>query len=90
MASTVNIGAFLQSLNLKDEYLQHSIDTGFDDLDLLHGLTEEERQYMFTLVGLSKKPGHLLNFKKALAEYGRANKQSRSASGYGASKLIEV
>jgi hypothetical protein len=58
--------AFLSSLNFAEEYLQRFKDSGFDDIDLIKSLDAEEKQQMFELVGLSKKPGHLLKFKKGL------------------------
>ena len=67
MANSFDIETFLDSVNLKDEYLQHFKDTGYDDIELVKSLTDEEKQEMFTLVGLSTKPGHLLKFRKALA-----------------------
>ncbi len=66
MSNPDSIVVFLDTLKLKDEYLQRFKDTGFDDLNLLKSLSEDERQDMFNLVGLSNKPGHLLKFKKAL------------------------
>ena len=58
--------AFLSSLNFAEEYLQRFKDTGFDDMELIKSLNAEEMQQMFELVGLSKKLGHLLKFKKGL------------------------
>ncbi len=61
------IDMFLESINLKLEYLQRFKDSGYDDLDLIKSLTDQECQEMFTLVGMSAKPGHILKFKKALS-----------------------
>ncbi len=58
--------AFLLSCNFAEEYLQRFKDTGFHDIELNKSLDAEGKQQMFELVGLSKKPGHLLKFKKGL------------------------
>lgn len=60
------IESFLSSLNFVEEYLQRFKDSGFDDLELIKSLDTEEKQQMFEVVGLSRKPGHLLKFKKGL------------------------
>ena len=62
-----NIEIFLESINLKLEYLERFKDLGYDDLDLIKSLSDQEYQEMFTLVGMSSKPGHILKFKKALS-----------------------
>lgn len=69
MADNTTFEAFLSSLNFAEEYLQRFKDTGFDDIELIKSLDAEEKQQMFELVGLSKKPGHLLKFKKGLCSF---------------------
>ena len=66
MADNNTLEAFLSSLNFAEEYLQRLKDTGFDDMELIKSLNAGEMQQTFELVGLSKKPGHLLKFKKGL------------------------
>ena len=60
-----NIDMFLDSINLKLEYFQRFKDSGYDDLDLIKSLTDQEYQEMFVLAGMSTKPGHILKFKKS-------------------------
>ena len=57
--------SFLASLGLQS-YFETFYDKGYDDLTFLKTLTAEEKDEMFDQVGLSKKPGHLLKFKKSL------------------------
>ena len=66
MADNNTLEAFLSLLNFAEEYLQRFKDTGFDDMESIKSLNAEEMQQMFELVGLLKKPGHLLKFKKGL------------------------
>ncbi len=80
MSNPDSIVVFLDTLKLKDEYLQRFKDTGFDDLNLLKSLSEDERQDMFSLVGLSNKPGHLLKFKKALVAACENDKRPATSS----------
>jgi hypothetical protein len=48
-------------------YLERFKDTGYDDIDLLIDATDEELNQMFDIVTMSTKPGHVLKFKKSLA-----------------------
>ncbi len=57
---------FLSSLNFT-MYLERFKDTGYDDIDLLIDATDEELNQMFDIVTMSTKPGHVLKFKKSLA-----------------------
>ena len=50
-----------------DAYSAAFAEYGYDDLELIDSMTDEERQEMFKKVGLTEKPGHLLKFTKALA-----------------------
>lgn len=67
-ASENEFEAFLQSINLAVEYFERFKETGFDDIDLVKSLEPGELQHMFDLVGLVAKPGHVLKFKKAIAQ----------------------
>ena len=67
-ASEGKFQAFLKSINLDVEYFERFKETGFDDVDLVKSLEPEELQHMFDLVGLAAKPGHILKFKKAVAQ----------------------
>ena len=67
-ASENEFEAFLQSINLAVEYFERFKETGFDDIDLIKSLEPGELQNMFDMVGLSAKPGHVLKFKKAIAQ----------------------
>ena len=67
MDENLTFEKFISSLKFTEEYLQRFKDTGFDDVELINTMDAEEKQQMFDLVGLSKKPGHLLKFKKALS-----------------------
>lgn len=58
---------FISSLKFTEEYLHNFKDTGFDDVELIKTMDAEEKQQMFDIVGLSKKPDHLSKFKKALS-----------------------
>ena len=57
------------------EYLDRFNNLGFDDLEFLQSLTDEERQETFIAVGLSVKPGHLVKFRKALTVLCNKSKQ---------------
>ena len=79
--------AFLSSAKL-DAYSAAFTEYGYDDLELIDSMTDEERQEIFKKVGLTEKPGHLLKFTKALATrslavYGNTGGYSNS-SGTGA------
>lgn len=67
-ASENEFEAFLQSINLAVEYFERFKETGFDDIDLIKSLEPGELQNMFDMVGLAAKPGHVLKFKKAIAQ----------------------
>ena len=67
MDENLTLDNFISSLKFTEEYLQRFKHTGFDDVELIKIMDAEEKQQMFDLVGLSKKPGHLLKFKKALS-----------------------
>ena len=58
--------AFLSSVKL-GAYSATFTEYGYDDLELIDSMTDEERQEMFKKVGLTEKPGYLLKFTKALA-----------------------
>jgi hypothetical protein len=62
-----DIDTFLDFVNF--EYLQRFKDSGYDDLDFIKSLADEEHQEMPNLVGMSRKPGHILKFKKAIYIY---------------------
>lgn len=75
-ASENEFVAFLQSINLAVEYFERFKETGFDDIDLIKSLEPGELQNMFDMVGLAAKPGHVLKFKKAIAQLTAPTQQS--------------
>ena len=69
---------FLASLKLSEQYLERFEESGYDDLDLLKDATSEELIQMFDITGMSKKPGHVLKFKKGLRQICGQQQQSSS------------
>ena len=55
-------------------------ESGYYDLDLLKHAISEELTQMFDIIGMSKKPGHVLKFRKELQQIFGQQQQTFAAS----------